>query len=53
MFYAIFGIANGPLAFSIMLYKLPLVIHSDEKTASLFVHLVPLAVTWTMRWHYT
>ena len=45
-----FSVANGPLAFAIIMNGNALVFHDLSKTSSLFIHLSPSIVSWTMRW---
>jgi len=53
VFYAIWGIANGPLGGAVVLTNNSLVLHDIQHMASLFIHLSPVLVTWTMRWYAT
>lgn len=46
----IFAVANGPTAWSVVALKNAMVFHSVEHWGSLFIHLSPAMVTWTMRW---
>jgi len=46
-----FGIANGPLAWAIVLWRNSLVFHSLDKMTSLFIHSFPPLVTYCLRWH--
>jgi len=45
-----FSLANGPLAFAIIMNGNALVFHDLAKSLSLFIHLSPALVSWTMRW---
>jgi len=51
MFYALWGIANGPLAIGVFMLKSSLLLHDLEETVSMFVHINPPLITWAMRWH--
>ena len=44
------GMANGPLGWSVLALGNALVLHSPEHIAGLFIHISPPFVTWTMRW---
>ncbi|GJD05819.1 Uncharacterized membrane protein [Galdieria sulphuraria] len=46
-----FGIANGPLAWAIVLWRNSLVFHSLDKMTSLFIHSFPPLVTYCLRWY--
>ena len=50
LWHMIFAVANGPTAWSVIALKNGMVFHSIEKWGSLFIHLSPAMVTWTMRW---
>uniref|UniRef100_A0A7S0T9D0 Glycerophosphocholine acyltransferase 1 n=1 Tax=Erythrolobus madagascarensis TaxID=708628 RepID=A0A7S0T9D0_9RHOD len=45
-----FAVANGPLAWAVVLWKNSLVFHSVDKMTSSFIHLLPPLVTFSMRW---
>ena len=51
VFYAIWGIANGPLGGAVVAWKNSLVLHDLEHMAGLFIHMSPPIVSWAMRWH--
>ncbi len=50
LWHVIFAVANGPTAWSVIALKNAMVFHSVEHWGSLFIHLSPAMVTWTMRW---
>ena len=50
---ALWGLANGPLGWSVMALSNALVLHDVEHTASLYIHISPPLVTWAMRWSAT
>ena len=49
-FYIFWGLANGPFAFSSMIFKNALVLHDLPNLASTFIHLTPCSLSWTLRW---
>lgn len=49
-FYLYWGLANGPFAFSVILFKNAIVLHDLPNMSSTFIHLTPCSATWTMRW---
>jgi hypothetical protein len=51
MFYALWGIANGPMAVGSVALKNALVLHDLEEMQSLFLHLNPPLICWSFRWH--
>jgi hypothetical protein len=50
LFRVAFALANGPLAWAIVLWRNSLVFHSPERLTSLYIHAVPPLVTWVQRW---
>ena len=46
-----FAICAGPITFSIPALRNSLVLHSLDKTTSLFIHLAPAVMAWCIRWH--
>ncbi|GLC50735.1 hypothetical protein PLESTB_000426200 [Pleodorina starrii] len=46
-----FSYNTGPLAWSILTFRNSLVFHDLDKVTSLFLHLVPALVSWSLRWH--
>lgn len=51
VFCAYWGIANGPLLLATGLLGNALVFHDPDNTISLFIHLFPALLMYTMRWH--
>ena len=49
-FIAIFGIANGPLGWSIVALGNALVFHDIDNTATVYIHMSPAIMTWSFRW---
>jgi len=45
-----FATALGPLSWAVLALGNGLVFHSVERTASLFIHMTPCIVAWTLRW---
>merc|ERR1740121_2096756 len=45
-----FATATGPLSWAVLALGNGLVFHSIERSASLFIHLTPCLVAWTLRW---
>ncbi|PNH06846.1 hypothetical protein TSOC_006751 [Tetrabaena socialis] len=45
-----FAYNTGPLAWSILTFRNSLVFHDLDKVTSLFLHLVPALVSWSLRW---
>jgi hypothetical protein len=45
-----FAMANGPLAFALIINKNSLVFHDGSRTSSCFIHLIPAVTSWAMRW---
>lgn len=46
-----FILATGPIAMSIIAWRNQMVFHSVDKMISLFVHLFPSLVMFSLRWH--
>ena len=49
-FYVFWGLANGPFAFSVIIFKNALVLHDLPNLASTFIHLTPVSLAWSFRW---
>ena len=49
MFLAIYGLACGPLGWSVLLQHNAMVLHSPDHTAALFIHLSPPIMAWSFR----
>ena len=47
----VFGLCAGPITFSIPALRNSLVLHSLDKTTSLFMHATPAVMAWCLRWH--
>uniref|UniRef100_A0A7S3QMQ2 Glycerophosphocholine acyltransferase 1 n=1 Tax=Dunaliella tertiolecta TaxID=3047 RepID=A0A7S3QMQ2_DUNTE len=45
-----FALNSGPLAFTILAFRNSLVYHDMDKVTSLYMHLVPVCVSWANRW---
>ena len=45
-----FAMSCGPLAMSILIFRNCLVFHSIDHMTSLFIHLSPCVLCWTLRW---
>jgi hypothetical protein len=52
-FQFVFCLCNGPLAGAIVMWKNSLVFHDIDKMISLFIHIYPPIVTYTIRWWHT
>jgi len=50
LFLICFAFSSGPLAWSVLAWGNSLVFHSLEKITSLFIHLTPNLLFYTMRW---
>jgi len=51
LFKICFAFTSGPLSWAIALWKNSMVFHSLDKMTSLFIHLTPSLVVWTIRWN--
>ena len=47
---AFFVLANGPLAFAVLMNKNRLVFHDPVKTSGFFIHFSPALTTWALTW---
>jgi len=47
---AFFVVANGPLAFAVVMNKNRLVFHDPVKTSGFFIHYSPALTSWAMTW---
>ena len=47
---AFFVVANGPLAFAVLMNKNRLVFHDAVKTSGFFIHYSPALCSWAMTW---
>jgi len=50
LFKLTFAFAAGPLSWAIALWKNSMVFHSLDKITSLFIHLTPSLVVWSLKW---
>src|SRR4051794_12258404 len=50
LFLICFAFSVGPLAWAILTWRNSLVFHSLDKTTSLFIHLTPGILMYSMRW---
>jgi len=51
LFKVYFGLSNGPLIMATVMWKNKLVFHDLDKITSLFIHMFPSLLTYTIRWH--
>jgi len=49
-FQVLFSACNGPLAVGIVMWRNSLVFHDLDKLTSVFIHMFPPLVTFSMRW---
>ncbi|XP_063965718.1 uncharacterized protein LOC129276618 [Lytechinus pictus] len=52
-FMIVFGVSNGPVTWSIILFRNCLAPHSIERMTCLVIHLMPSLVTYLIRWYPT
>ncbi|KAI8475416.1 MAG: hypothetical protein J3K34DRAFT_63001 [Monoraphidium minutum] len=45
-----FAFNTGPLSWSILAFRNSLVLHSLDKVTSVYMHIAPALVSWTLRW---
>ena len=50
LFQVFFLVSNGPVAWSVLTFSHSLIFHSHAHMTSVFTHVSPLLVTWTLRW---
>ncbi|KAF7727913.1 hypothetical protein EC973_006912 [Apophysomyces ossiformis] len=50
LFIATYCLTNGPVAWAIVTWRNSLVFHSLDKVTSVFIHIFPPLVTYTIRW---
>ncbi|CEP11192.1 hypothetical protein [Parasitella parasitica] len=50
LYTAAFTLTNGPVLWAIITWRNSLVFHSLDKVTSVFIHIFPPLVTYTMRW---
>lgn len=51
LFQVLFGLANGPLAWSVLAFKNSLIFHNREQMTSAFIHMSPMIWTYGLRWN--
>ncbi|XP_033757228.1 uncharacterized membrane protein YGR149W-like [Pecten maximus] len=51
MFAVVFGIANGPLLWAMVVYRNSLVFHNHDKVSSSFIHILPGILSFVIRWY--
>ena len=51
MYLLTFGIANGPIAWACLALGNAMLFHRVDHMASLFIHLSPCLVSWSIRWN--
>ena len=51
LFNAIFICSVGPLPLAVVVWKISFVFHDHEKVTSVLIHILPLMLCYTMRWH--
>lgn len=49
-FMIFYGLANGPFAVAVIIFKNALVLHDIPNLASAFIHLTPSSLSWVLRW---
>ena len=50
-FKMVFIFANGPLTVAIIAWRNSLVFHDYEKMTSVFIHILPCLLTYSLHWH--
>jgi hypothetical protein len=50
-FNACFICSVGPLPMAILVWRISLVFHEYDKVTSILIHILPLMLCYTMRWH--
>jgi hypothetical protein len=50
LFKAFFMYANGPFGIAVPAFRNSLVFHRVDNMTSLFIHMIPLISSWTLRW---
>jgi len=50
LFVLCFGMANGPLSWAVPTWRNSMVFHSLDKVTSVFIHIGPPVVTYSIRW---
>jgi len=52
LFLLCFGMSNGPLIWAIPTWRNSMVFHSIDKVTSVFIHMGPPLVTYSLRWFH-
>ncbi|KAI8901703.1 hypothetical protein BC833DRAFT_521882, partial [Globomyces pollinis-pini] len=50
LFFALFGLANGPVGWAIYMWRNAMVFHSLDKITSIAIHITPAITMYTVRW---
>ncbi|KNH07723.1 Membrane transporter [Perkinsela sp. CCAP 1560/4] len=50
-FQIIFILANGPIAWSVLVFSQSLVFHSPPHMTSIFIHISPMLLSYCIRWY--
>lgn len=50
-FAVIFAVVNGPVAIATVVFRNSLVFHDADRMTSVFIHVVPMCVTYVVRWY--
>ncbi|XP_041477684.1 glycerophosphocholine acyltransferase 1-like [Lytechinus variegatus] len=50
-FTVVFGLSNGPVAWAILTFRNCLVLHSVERMTNLIIHILPMLVTYSIKWY--
>jgi hypothetical protein len=50
LYTAAFTLTNGPVLWAVITWRNSLVFHSLDKVTSVFIHIFPALVTYTLRW---
>jgi len=51
LFQILFALSNGPLCVAIVMWRNSLVFHDLDKITSVFIHIFPPLVTFSLRWY--
>ncbi|XP_046560134.1 glycerophosphocholine acyltransferase 1-like [Haliotis rubra] len=49
-FCVVFALSNGPIMWALLLFRNSLVFHSFDKTVSIYIHIMPGLLSFTIRW---
>ena len=53
LFQILFIVSNGPMAWTILALNQPLLFHSWQHLTSVFIHICPMLLTYSLRWHHS